>query len=136
MEGGGGGHGRHLSACDDAKPPSIAGLVLLVLMVGAAAQWWAGHSHARLGARMAALARPGDMRALSSRSCAFCTAARQWMRRHGVGFTECFIEADEACAAQFEAARAPGTPLLLARGQVQVGFDAQRVLDSLGQPAS
>ena len=115
---------------------SIAGLVLLVLVVAAAAQWWAGHNQARLGERMAALARPGDIRMLSSRSCAFCTAARQWMRQHGVGFSECFIEADEACAAQFEAARAPGTPLLLARGQVQVGFDAQRVLDSLGQPAS
>jgi glutaredoxin len=85
---------------------------------------------------MAALARPGDIRMLSSRSCVYCIAARQWMQQHGVGFSECFIETDEACAAQFEAARAPGTPLLLVRGQAQLGFDVQRVLDSLGRPAS
>ena len=57
------------------------------------------------------------------------------MQQHDVPFSECFIERDTACAAQFEAARAPGTPVLLVRGQALVGFDAQRVRDTLSGAA-
>jgi len=114
---------------------SIFGLVALVLGVSAASQWWASHSQARLGERMSALAKPGDIQMLSSTTCAFCTVARQWMQQHEVAFSECFIEEDAACAARFEAVRAPGTPVLLVRGQAQTGFDAQRVLDALGRGA-
>ena len=84
---------------------------------------------------VAALARPGDVRMLSSTTCGYCKMARQWMQQHGVAFSECFIETDTACAAQFDAARAPGTPLLMVRGQPQVGFDAQRVLGTLSRAA-
>ncbi len=120
------------------KRGSILGLVLLVLAISAVSQWWAARSQAQLGEQVAALARPGDIRMLSSTTCAFCTAARLWMQQHDVSFSECFIETDTACAAQFEAARAPGTPVLLVRGQAQVGFDAQRVRDTLQRrtPAS
>jgi glutaredoxin len=112
---------------------SIFGLVAMLLVVSAATQWWAGHSQAQLGDKMAALAQPGDIRMLSSTTCGYCKVARQWMQQHGVAFSECFIETDTACAAQFEAALAPGTPLLLVRGQPQVGFDAQRVLGTLSR---
>lgn len=117
---------------------SIFGLVVLVLAVGAATQWWAGHSQARLGEKLSALAKPGDIQMLSSTTCAYCSVARQWMRQHEVAFDECFIETDASCAARFEALRAPGTPVLLVRGQPQTGFDAQRVLNALsrGAPAS
>lgn len=117
---------------------SIFGLVLMVLAVSAASQWWAARSQARLGEQMAALARPGDIRMLSSRTCAICVAARQWLQQHGVTHAECFIETDQDCAAQFKATLAPGTPVLLVRGRPQVGFDAQRVIDALGRavPAS
>jgi glutaredoxin len=116
---------------------SIFGLVVLVLVlvVSAASQWWARHSQARLGETMAALAKPDDIQMLSSTTCAFCTVARQWMQQHKVAFSECFIEKDAACAARFEASRTPGTPVLLVRGQAQTGFDAQRVLDALRRGA-
>jgi len=115
---------------------SIFGLVAMLLAVSAATRWWAGHSQVRLGDKLAALARPGDIQMLSSTTCAYCSVARQWMQQHGVEFSECFIETDQACAAQFEAVRAPGTPMLLVRGEPQVGFDAQRVLDALGRGAA
>ncbi|MCU0921038.1 MAG: glutaredoxin family protein [Burkholderiaceae bacterium] len=120
------------------KRSSIIGLVVLVLAVGAATQWWAGRSQAQLGEKLSSLARPGDIQMLSSTTCAYCSVARQWMRQHEVAFDECFIETDAACAARFEALRAPGTPVLLVRGQLQTGFDAQRVLGALsrGAPAS
>jgi glutaredoxin len=120
------------------KRRSIFGLVLLVLAVSAASQWWAARMQANLGEQMAALARPGDIRMLSSRTCAICTVTRQWLQQHGVTHAECFIETDPHCAAQFEATLAPGTPVLLVRGRPQVGFDAQRVIDALGRslPAS
>ncbi len=117
---------------------SIAVLVLLVLGVGAANQWWVGRHQSGLGESMAALAQPGDIHMLSSQTCAICVETRWWLQRHHVRFTECTIETDSACAAQFEAVRAPGTPVLLVRGQPQLGFDAQRVIDALrrGGPAS
>jgi glutaredoxin len=110
---------------------SLLGLAVLVVTVSAASQWWAGHSQARTGERLAALARDGDIVMLSSHTCALCAVARQWLQRHEVRFSECFIETDKDCAAQFQATRAPGTPVLLVRGQAQVGFDARRVLDAL-----
>jgi hypothetical protein len=103
---------------------SVFGLILMLLAVSAGTQWWAGLSQARLGDKMAALVQPGDIQMLSSKTCAYYTVARQWMQQHGVVFGECFIETDKACAAQFEAARAAGTPVVLVRGQPQVGFDA------------
>ena len=114
---------------------SIIGLVVLVLAVGAAMQWWAAHSQGRLGEKLSALAQPGDIQMLSSTTCAFCSVARQWMQQHDVAFNECFIETDAACAARFEALRAPGTPVLLVRGQPQTGFDAPRVLKALSRGA-
>jgi glutaredoxin len=117
---------------------SIFGLVVWVLAVSATSQWWARHSQARLGEKLSALARPGDIQMLSSTTCAYCLVARRWMQQHEVAFKECFIETDASCAARFEALRAPGTPVLLVRGQAQTGFDAQQVLEALsrGAPAS
>ena len=114
---------------------SIIVLVLLVLGIGVANQWWSGRHQADLGARLAALAQPGDLHMLSSQTCAICTASRLWMERHRVSFSECIIETDAACAAQFEATRAPGTPVMLVRDQPQLGFDAQRIIDTLNRAA-
>ena len=109
---------------------------MLVLAVGAATQWWAGRSQSRLGEKMASLACPGDIQVLSSTTCAFCSAARQWMQQHEVAFSECFIETDAACAARFEAVRPPGTSVVRVRGQPQTGFDTQRVLEALSRSRS
>ena len=119
-----------------ASRASLVVLVLIVLGASAGSQWWVNHSQGRLGERLAALAVPGDIQMLSSTTCAFCAEARLWMQQHRVAFSECFIETDADCAARFNATRAPGTPAMLVRGQVQIGFDAQRVIDALQRPAS
>lgn len=110
---------------------SIAVLAALLLVTGAATQWWQGRSQARLGERLAGLAQPGDIHMLSSLTCAFCAAARQWLTEHRVRFDECFIERDPQCRTVYEATGARGTPTLLVRGQVQLGFDGERVLAAL-----
>ncbi len=112
---------------------SLLTLALIVLCVVSASRWWAGRHDSRLGDAMAALAAPGDIRMLSSTTCAYCTKARTWLREHDVAFSECFIETDTACATQYEAMRAAGTPLVLVRGQPMLGFDAQRVHDRLAR---
>ena len=114
---------------------SLLGLVGLVLAVSAANQWWSVRSEQSAGRELAALARPGDIRMLSSETCGFCTAARLWMQRNGVPFSECFIERDAACAKDFAATRAPGTPVVLVRGEAQLGFDAGRVQRGLAATA-
>jgi glutaredoxin len=115
---------------------ALAGLVALVLLVGAASQWWGVRQESREGVRLAALAQPGDIRMISSQTCAYCEAARRWMTRHGVRFEECFIERDAQCKALWEATPLRATPTLLVRGQLQVGFDAQRLVRALETTAS
>lgn len=106
---------------------SLFGLVVLILAISVASQWWGHRQEATLGARVAALAGPGDLLMLSSDTCGICTAARGWFQQHGVAFEECFIERDAACKARFDALRAPGTPVILVRGQPELGFSPSRL---------
>ncbi|MEK8048838.1 glutaredoxin family protein [Ideonella sp. DXS22W] len=106
----------------------------LVLGTSAALSWWQQHRDGALGRELAAVARPGDIRMLSSVTCHYCTQARLWLQAQQVPFTECFIERDAACDAQFRALMQPGTPVLLVRGQVQLGFSPQQLRDRLAQP--
>jgi glutaredoxin len=106
-------------------------LLVLVLAVSAASEGWRAWSTDRVGAQVASLARPGDIEMIASDTCIFCVRARTWFNEHGVPFTECSIERDAGCAARFEALRSPGTPVLLVRGQPQVGFSPPAVADAL-----
>ena len=110
---------------------TLIGVAAMLLAISTANQWWAGRGERQLGAQVAALVQPGDIRMLSSESCAICDQARQWFLENRVAFSECLIERDAACKAEFEATRSPGTPVLLVRGQPQVGFSSQRLLLAL-----
>lgn len=113
----------------DRRPLWVA--AALILATTAAMSWWQQHRDDALGREIAAHARPGDIRMLSSITCVYCTQARQWMQAQQVPFTECFIERDEACATQFRALMQPGTPVLLVRGRAQLGFSPQALRDRL-----
>ena len=105
---------------------------MLERALSAGVQWWHGSQDARLGAAIAERAAPGDIRMIASDTCVYCEHARAWMGQYGVRFSECSIERDAACAAAFRDSRAPGTPVVMVRGQRQVGFDPRRVLAALG----
>jgi glutaredoxin len=107
------------------------GLVVLVLAVSAASQWWAGRHERHLGEQVALLAQPGDIRMLASETCSICMAARSWFTMHKVPFSECTIERDAACRADFEASGSPGTPVLVVRGRRLVGFSPDRLHETL-----
>ena len=106
---------------------SLLGLVVLVLAVSAANRWWVGRHDDAQGAAIAALAQPGDIRMISSENCAICLEARNWLLRNEVAFSECLIERDAACRADFNALGAPGTPVVMVRGKPQLGFNAERL---------
>jgi glutaredoxin len=110
--------------------------LLAVLVVGLVAwglgrvvqtQVQSGHAEA-----LRQVARPGDIRMISSVTCIFCTKARQYMTEHRIPFEECLIERDPACLADYKRLGASGTPTLLIRGQRQLGFDPQRITSALG----
>jgi glutaredoxin len=112
-------------------------LIVLVLVVAAATggwELWQGARREAQGDALARLARPGDIRMLSSQTCVFCDRARAFLSAHQVPFNECFIEQEAACAAEFAAHQAPGTPLMLIRGQAQLGFSVDRVQGALQPP--
>lgn len=114
------------------------GLLLLVLLVSTGWEAWRAWQQQRAGAALAQLARPGDVRMISSQTCVYCARARQTLQAASVPFEECFIERDPACAADYQALGAPGTPLLQVRGALQLGFDPARVARALapGGPAA
>ena len=115
-----------------AKPPAwreflpLAVIVLVVLGGSQAAQHWQAAGQAE---SLRAAVRPGDIVMLSSTDCVFCNRARSWLNAEKIAHSECFIELDAACAAQYRALMAPGTPTFLVKGQRIVGFDKQRILD-------
>jgi glutaredoxin len=127
---------------DEEGPPVVRpaprgvwwGLVAIVLAASAGSQWWAQQQDGRIGSELAALARPGDIRMLSSETCTYCSQARSWMSRQHVAFSECFVERDAACAARYRASMMSGTPVVVVRGQTQLGFDPSRVMRRLGEP--
>ena len=110
---------------------SMLVLVALVLGVGAAMQGMETWTRSRLGAQVAASAKPGDIFMIASVTCTYCAVARAWFNANQVPFTECLIERDERCAAQYNALMAPGTPVMVIKGRRQVGFSAQAVADAL-----
>lgn len=116
------------------RPAGWWGLLLVVGTVwglsrlGAA---WADHD---LAGRLRAAAAPGDIRLISSETCAYCTEARHWLQARSVPFVECFIERDAACAAAYQTTGARGTPTVVVGQTVQLGFDKARVLQALRTP--
>ena len=106
-------------------------MAALGLAISMAGTWWKDRRDQALGQQLALLAAAGDIRMLSSVTCVFCARARDWMSRHQVPFTECFIERDPACAATHQALMLQGTPVMLVRGRAQLGFDPERVREVL-----
>lgn len=106
---------------------SFAVVGTLVLGVGLSVEWWSQRQQHLVGSEVAALARPGDIRMLSSETCVACARARAWLREHRVAFSECLIERDAQCRADFEGTRAPGTPVIVVRGVPRAGFDPESV---------
>ncbi|MBX3603112.1 MAG: hypothetical protein KF863_21030 [Rubrivivax sp.] len=118
-----------------ASPRSLWTVLVLVLVVGAASQWWARRHEQQLGRDVAARVAPGDIRMISSETCAICTMARQWFTEHRIAFDECLVERDERCRRDYEAYGTPGTPVIVVRGQPQVGFSPQRLQATLQRQA-
>ena len=110
----------------------LIGLALLLLAITAGTEAWRSHLAARWAAPLVAVARPGDIRLISSVTCTYCTQARQWLTAAGVPFDECFIEREATCAQRFQALGGAGTPLVLVRGQPQLGFTPEQVARALG----
>lgn len=115
---------------------SLLGLGALLFAVSTAQTWWADRYDDRLGERVAALASPGDIRMLSSETCAVCQLARQWLVEHRVPFAECLVERDPACRAEHLATGAAGTPVFLVRGQKLLGFSAEALKQALESTAA
>jgi glutaredoxin len=110
---------------------SLIGLVLALLVATGGMAWWRERQDSQMGAVLAAQAQAGDIQMLSSTTCVFCDRARRWMQLHQVRFSECFVERDAACAQRYQATGGRGTPTLLVRGQLQLGFSPQQVLAAL-----
>lgn len=107
---------------------SVLALVALAGATALAVAGWRDWQAERLGSRLAQAARPGEIEMLSSVSCVYCAAARAWFTAHRVPYSECFIEREPDCAQRYAALQGYATPLLMVRGQRQVGFSPPRIV--------
>jgi glutaredoxin len=106
--------------------------LLVALVAWAAWGGWLRWQATNVGSDLAQRAKPGDIVMLASATCPYCEQARRYFQAHGVSFSECVIERDEACARQYAATGAQGTPTFVVRGsQWQLGFDARRLAEAL-----
>jgi glutaredoxin len=112
------------------RRPVIA-MIAVVLLTSTTWQAWQAWRREALATALVQLAQPGDIRMIGSETCVFCAAARQWLNSAKVPFTECLIERDAQCAADYRAHGGPGTPLMLVRGQPLLGFNPEQVRDAL-----
>ncbi|MCE4553169.1 glutaredoxin family protein [Roseateles cellulosilyticus] len=104
-------------------------LIVVVAVAWLVSSAWRGHVEAGDAEQLARQVKLGDIRMISSETCPYCVAARRWMTAQGVPFSECFIERDAACVADYQALGAVGTPTLVVRGQRVIGFDRARIVD-------
>ena len=111
--------------------PAWASLLVVVLLAWGGQKALSHWGHQRLGEPLRQLAQEGDIRLISSTTCRYCTLARQWLDNQQVRFSECFVETDPQCLKDYERTGARGTPTVLVRGQTQLGFDPERVLQTL-----
>jgi glutaredoxin len=112
---------------------SLLILIGAILLLSAGTQLWDWREQLKLGREMASAAKPGDIMMLASDTCEYCAMARAYMRQHAVPYTECSIERDAQCAARYQGLKSPGTPVMLVRGQAQVGFMPSKVLERLSR---
>lgn len=112
---------------------SLLILVGLILTLSAGSQLWGWRQEQQLGRQIAAAVKTGDIMMLASDTCEYCVMARAYLREHAVPYTECSIERDAQCAARYQALKSPGTPVILVRGEPQVGFMPSKVLERLSR---
>lgn len=108
--------------------------VMLVIAAALFTHLWSTAQRDRSGPAVAGAARAGDIRMLVSDNCVACRRAARWLQDHRVAFDSCSIERDAACRADFEALGAAGTPVILVRGEPQLGFNPERLLAALHRP--
>jgi glutaredoxin len=107
-------------------------LILLVVVGGMQAwSWWRGTRSADL---IKQYAKPDSITLYTTQTCVYCVKARDWLSQHGVPWRECDVETNQVCAQAFNAQGAPGTPLVLANGHWQLGFDPAWLAQALQTP--
>ena len=110
---------------------TVLGVFALLLALSVAGHWWGHRQQMDVGRAVAALASPGDLHMYSSDTCPTCSEARRWFQRNNVPFTECSIEREPQCRAEFDALRAFATPVIVVRDLPILGFDPDRLLEHL-----
>lgn len=115
--------------------PQLGVLVLLIGLIYGFTRWWdLRQSEKAVAQSLAVYSQPGEILMISSETCTHCVSARHWLHTRDVAFTECVIEQDTQCAARYQALHAPGTPVLVVRDQVLLGFSPEAIWNVLKAP--
>jgi glutaredoxin len=106
-------------------------LALILLVVGGASEGLSRWQQQRTASTIKQLAAPGSITLYTSSTCAYCAEAEDWLNDHDIPWQACSIETDQACLDTFNAAGAPGTPLVRVKDHWHLGFDQNWLAEAL-----
>ena len=74
-----------------------------------------------------------DVKVYSTQYCPWCTRAKEFLREHGVEFEDIDVSADQDAAEHMiEKSGQTGVPVIQIGDEYIVGFDRERIAESLG----
>ncbi|MEM7813542.1 MAG: Uxx-star family glutaredoxin-like (seleno)protein [Candidatus Aenigmatarchaeota archaeon] len=74
-----------------------------------------------------------EIKVYTTTYCPYCTLAKDWLKKHGMKFTEVNVENDEAAAKEMvKKSGQRGVPVIEIDGKIVVGFDKVALAKILG----
>ena len=98
-------------------------IAIALLFVGGKA-WLTGTRGSAAMSPMAS-ARAAEIEIYTTSFCATCKVAKNYMKKHGIAYTEYDVEGDIDRRREFYERGGKGTPLIFVRGQRMEGFDVR-----------
>jgi glutaredoxin len=59
--------------------------------------------------------------------CPYCKRAKEWLADNKIAYRDCDVEKEAACTAHMQAMETRGVPVMVYKGKVQYGFNAEWV---------
>lgn len=110
---------------------SLMGLALVMLLAWGAREVLVHRQDSQQGQDVRVKVRAGDIVMYTTDTCPYCAKAREWLTEQKVPWRDCNVDHETQCRADYEAKGSPGVPLMKVRGQWQLGFDPDWLVQTL-----
>jgi len=110
---------------------SLLGLALVMLLAWGAREMLVHQQVSQQGQDVRVKVRADDIVMYTTDTCPYCAKAREWLTEQKVPWRDCNVDHEAQCRTDYEAKGSPGVPLMKVRGQWQLGFDPDWLVQTL-----